>query len=68
MNGFEATRAIRALEKASPLPVAQQRLSTRLNGGLPVLAVTASLPEREKATIVEAGLGACGVSISRALN
>ncbi|GAA5877871.1 hypothetical protein JCM1840_002929 [Sporobolomyces johnsonii] len=56
MNGLEATKNIRRLEKESPLPQASRRPSAVLNTRVPVLAVSASLPERERATIVEAEL------------
>ncbi|KAK4046722.1 hypothetical protein OIO90_006453 [Microbotryomycetes sp. JL221] len=57
MGGLDATSAIRKLEdkyltdNGKSLPA-----TTRFNGRLPVLAVTASLPEREKQTIIDAGL------------
>ncbi|GAA5917845.1 hypothetical protein JCM5296_005723 [Sporobolomyces johnsonii] len=56
MNGLEATKNIRRIEKESPLPQASRRPSAVLNTRVPVLAVSASLPERERATIVEAEL------------
>ncbi|BGP26717.1 hypothetical protein JCM10295v2_005674 [Rhodotorula toruloides] len=56
MNGVDASKNIRCLERESPLPEDQQRLSTRLNDGIPILAVSASLPERERPTIVDAEL------------
>lgn len=61
MNGLEASEAIRKLEATLPLPHAQLRPSTILNNRIPILAVTASLPEREKSTIVDAGLGEFGL-------
>ncbi|GAA5950234.1 hypothetical protein JCM21900_003518 [Sporobolomyces salmonicolor] len=56
MNGLEATKNIRRIEKESPLPQVSRRPSAVLNARIPVLAVSASLPERELTTIVEAEL------------
>lgn len=56
MNGVDASKNIRRLERDAPLPEDQQRPSTRLNEGVPILAVSASLPERERSTIVDAEL------------
>lgn len=60
MGGLEATREIRKWEEENPTPHAQLRPSSILNGRLPILAGSASLPERERPTIVEAGLGEFG--------
>ena len=57
MGGLEATRAIRKWEDDNPIPHAKLRPGTILNGRLPILACSASLPERERSTIVDAGLG-----------
>lgn len=57
MGGLEATQAIRKQEQEHPLSHAQLRPSTILNGRLPILACSASLPERERSTIVDAGFG-----------
>lgn len=57
MGGFETTKAIRALETENPLPHAQLRPSTILNGRLPIMAVSASLPEKERPRLVDAGFG-----------
>ncbi|ORY73094.1 hypothetical protein BCR35DRAFT_281817 [Leucosporidium creatinivorum] len=54
-DGFETTEAIRAMEAASPLPHAQLRPSTILNGRIPIIAVSASLPEKERPRLVESG-------------
>ncbi|BGP34373.1 hypothetical protein JCM10296v2_006192 [Rhodotorula toruloides] len=56
MNGVDASKNIRRIERESPLAEDQRRLSTRLNDGIPILAVSASLPERERPTIVDAEL------------
>ncbi|GAA5911258.1 hypothetical protein JCM6882_004078 [Rhodosporidiobolus microsporus] len=55
-DGRTATRNIRRIEQESPTSPDEQRPSTTLNRGIPVLAVTASLPERDRHTIIEAGL------------
>jgi CheY-like chemotaxis protein len=52
----EATRNIRRVELESPVPQADRLRSDLLNTRVPILAVTASLPERERGTIVSAGL------------
>lgn len=57
MGGLETTEAIREREANHPLPHAQLRPSTILNGRLPVIAVSASLPESNKSQIVDAGFG-----------
>lgn len=55
MNGYDATREIRKLE-ASSKP-ASPHPSVLLNGGrIPILAVTASLAERDRQAIADAGL------------
>ncbi|GAA6061898.1 hypothetical protein JCM10212_004716 [Sporobolomyces blumeae] len=56
MGGLEATQNIRRIEKESPLPESQQRPSGLLNTRVPIFAVTASLPERDRGTIISAGL------------
>lgn len=56
MGGLEATQNIRKLEQESPLPESDQRTSSVLNNRVPVFAVTASLPERDRGTIISAGL------------
>ncbi|SGY74350.1 BQ5605_C005g03357 [Microbotryum silenes-dioicae] len=56
MGGLEATRQIRRIEHDEPVSLAQQRPSSILNGQIPILAVSASLPERERPLIVEAGM------------
>ncbi|SCV69208.1 BQ2448_2228 [Microbotryum intermedium] len=56
MGGLEATRQIRRIEHDDPVALAQQRPSSILNGQIPILAVSASLPERERPLIVEAGM------------
>lgn len=56
MNGIDASRNIRRVEGEHPLAEADQRITARLNRGIPIFAVTASLPERERHTIVDAQL------------
>ncbi|KAM0790366.1 hypothetical protein ACM66B_003249 [Microbotryomycetes sp. NB124-2] len=57
MGGLEATSAIRAIEDKHEVKNGGHVPETiKFNGRLPILAVTASLPEREKQTIVDAGL------------
>jgi len=56
MNGVEASRNIRRIERESPVDADKQRETSRLNVGIPILAVSASLPERERPTIVDAEL------------
>ncbi|KPV74094.1 uncharacterized protein RHOBADRAFT_28493 [Rhodotorula graminis WP1] len=56
MNGVEASRNIRRIERESPVDVDKQRETSRRNVGIPILAVSASLPERERPTIVDAEL------------
>ncbi|GAA6008926.1 uncharacterized protein JCM10292_006565 [Rhodotorula paludigena] len=56
MGGVEASRNIRRLERDEPVPVDKQRETSRLNRGIPILAVSASLPERDRPTIVDAEL------------
>lgn len=61
MGGLEATQEIRKLEERLPPRKGRTPRTISLNGRIPVIAVTASLPEREKHTIVDAGLGtSCG--------
>lgn len=61
MGGLEATVEIRKLEERLPPRKGEAPRSVSLNGRIPVIAVTASLPERERHTIVDAGLGALGL-------
>lgn len=56
MNGVDASRNIRRLESRHPIAAGEARPSARLNRGIPILAVTASLPERDKHIIVDAQL------------
>lgn len=53
LNGYEASVGIRAL--TSP---ANPRPSGVLNGRIPIIAVSASLPERQRSTLVESGFDA----------
>ncbi|GAA5932099.1 uncharacterized protein JCM15063_001119 [Sporobolomyces koalae] len=56
MGGLEATENIRRIEQESPIPEAKRRATTISNNRVPILAVSASLPERERHTIATAGL------------
>ena len=55
LNGYEATERIRALEQdgKEPLP---NRLSYRLNGRLPIFAVSASLREAQRQEMHSLGI------------
>ncbi|KAM0791116.1 hypothetical protein ACM66B_004403 [Microbotryomycetes sp. NB124-2] len=55
MGGLEATQRVRCRELLSPAPPLSVRPSTMLNGRLPIFAFSASLPERERPSIVDAG-------------
>jgi len=57
IGGFETTEAIRALEAEVPLTHDQLRPSTILNGRLPIIAVSASLPEKERPRLIASGFG-----------
>lgn len=56
VNGFEAADAIRALEVKDGSPMSLRRSSTILNGRIPILAVSASLHERQRNSIAEVGI------------
>ncbi|KIJ60294.1 hypothetical protein HYDPIDRAFT_99027 [Hydnomerulius pinastri MD-312] len=56
LNGFECTERIRELEKKSPKPPSEGRLSLRLNSRIPIFAVSASLFERQLAELIAYGL------------
>lgn len=56
VNGFQAATAIRTMEDSSLAPLSSYRPSTILNGRLPILAVSASLHERQRESIVEVGI------------
>ncbi|GAA5980690.1 hypothetical protein JCM11641_000177 [Rhodosporidiobolus odoratus] len=56
-SGLEASKEIRRVEQEAPAGEAELRPSASLNGGrIPILAVSASLPERDKHTIIDAEL------------
>ena len=57
LNGYEATERIRALEDAKGI-VPSDRLSHRLNGRIPIFAVSASLLEDQRDDMY--GLGVDG--------
>ncbi|KAG6865509.1 hypothetical protein C0991_001939 [Blastosporella zonata] len=54
LNGFEATQKIRELERTSPAPLT--RLSHRLNGRIPIFAVSASLAEKQHDELLRVGM------------
>lgn len=56
VNGYEAAGAIRAFEAMDDSAMCTRRTSTILNGRLPIIAVSASLHERQRNTIVEVGI------------
>ncbi|GAA6022377.1 hypothetical protein JCM10207_004744 [Rhodosporidiobolus poonsookiae] len=56
VDGLQASKDIRQVERDSPVQPNDQRPSTSLNRGIPILAVTASLPERDRHTIIDAKL------------
>ncbi|KAF8319778.1 hypothetical protein DL93DRAFT_2225171 [Clavulina sp. PMI_390] len=58
LDGFGAAQRIREIEKASPVPLEQARLSTRLNGGIPIIAVSASLQESQREFMLAKGMDA----------
>lgn len=53
LDGMSATKMIRSYEKSHPSHVLSQRAS--LNGRVPIIAVSASLVERERQTYIDAG-------------
>ena len=60
LNGFEAAKAIRALEKdvsndPTP-PETPARLSKKMNGRIPIFAVSASLFERQRDEMIADGI------------
>ncbi|TRM64908.1 hypothetical protein BD626DRAFT_454990 [Schizophyllum amplum] len=59
LNGFEATEAIRELERKDALtgvPTTDRLLSFRLNGRIPIFAVSASLQEQKLEELMNYGL------------
>lgn len=58
LDGFEATKAIRLIEATSPsiVPNIHIRSSLRLNGRIPIFAVSASLTEHQREDMYELGL------------
>ncbi|GJJ15639.1 hypothetical protein Clacol_009917 [Clathrus columnatus] len=55
LDGFEATKYIRALERYKPYDVRPTRRSLALNGRIPIFAVSASLIERQRHEMLELG-------------
>lgn len=56
VNGFEAADAIRNFESLDTSSLLSRRPSTLLNGRLPIIAVSASLHERQRNSIEEVGI------------
>ncbi|ELU37660.1 phytochrome-like protein [Rhizoctonia solani AG-1 IA] len=59
LDGFGATKAIRKLEAASPeetSAIAADRTSMRLNGRIPIFAVSASLREKQREEMHDLGM------------
>jgi len=58
LNGFEAAKRIRALENddGEAMPETSLRASKRLNGRIPIFAVSASLLERQRDEMLEYGM------------
>lgn len=54
LNGYEATERIRALE--ADIPSTEPRLSHKLNGRLPIFAVSASLFEEHREEMYKLGI------------
>lgn len=58
LDGFAAAEQIRTLEKANPLPSEKIRLSAKLNNGIPIIAVSASLKESQRSFMLDKGMDA----------
>lgn len=56
LNGFDAALGIRKLESLKLKSNFERRRSTVLNGRIPILAVSASLHERQKDSIADVGI------------
>lgn len=57
LDGFEATKKIRAVEKTPDFPpLAERSISHRLNGRIPIIAVSASLVEKQLDNLLYCGL------------
>jgi len=59
VNGFEATQQIRALETDSTSPIgtcSKARLSHKLNGRIPIFAVSASLAAQQREELMGYGM------------
>lgn len=55
LDGFQATKHIRALERRKPCDIRTSRRSVQLNGRIPIFAVSASLIERQRHEMLELG-------------
>lgn len=55
LDGYEATKIIRQKEAASSLDNTLSRPSHEVNGRLPILAVSASLLQRQREVLVDYG-------------
>jgi len=56
VDGFEATQRIRGLEKDNIIHIQEDRVSHRLNGRIPIFAVSASLMERQREELISYGM------------
>lgn len=56
VNGFEAAQHIRALEADKTVRVQMDRVSHKLNGRLPIFAVSASLVEQQREELISYGM------------
>ncbi|KXN88126.1 Cyanobacterial phytochrome B [Leucoagaricus sp. SymC.cos] len=56
VNGFEATQQIRALESENIVRLQMDRVSHRLNGRIPIFAVSASLMEQQREELISYGM------------
>lgn len=56
LDGFGAAEKIREIEKADPLAEEAKRVSTSLNNGIPIIAVSASLKESQRTFMMEKGM------------
>jgi len=58
VDGLTSTKMIRAFEKSHPVPVSSLSRRAALNGRIPIIAVSASLVERNIQDYVDAGFDA----------
>lgn len=55
MNGYDSTKAIRSFEKSHPSAIDLQGLPSSARRCVPIIAVSASLVERERDSYMEVG-------------